>query len=34
MVDLEDRYFTVDWANLDEKPIEKRALFHPSSMRA
>lgn len=32
-MDLEDRYFNVDWSNLDEKPIERRKLYHPSSLR-
>ena len=30
-VDLEQRYFSQDW-NSDEKPIEYRQLYHPSSM--
>ena len=33
IIDLEDRYFNIDWSNLDEKPIEKRKLYHPSSLR-
>ena len=31
MLDLEDRYFTLDWVALKDKPIEKRDLSHPSS---
>jgi hypothetical protein len=27
------QYFNIDWSNLDEKPIEKRKLYHPSSLR-
>jgi len=30
ILDLEDRYFTIDWMALDDKPAETRALFHPS----
>lgn len=31
MVDLEDRYFSVEWNALHDKPIEYRQLYHPSS---
>lgn len=30
-IDLEDRYFTQDWMSLEEKPIEYRQLYHPST---
>lgn len=31
VLDLEDRYFTLGWVGLKEKPIEYRNLYHPSS---
>ena len=31
IIDLEDRYFTLDWMGLSEKPIEYRQMYHPSS---
>jgi Ca2+-dependent lipid-binding protein len=31
VIDLEDRYFTLDWMGLKNKPVEYRSLFHPSS---
>jgi hypothetical protein len=31
ILDLEDRYFTLDWVALKDKPIETRALYHPST---
>jgi hypothetical protein len=31
IMDLEDRYFTLDWMGMKEKPIEYRQLYHPSS---
>ena len=31
MLDVEDRYFNLEWVNLDEKPIEYRQIYHPSS---
>jgi len=31
IMDLEDRYFTLDWMGLKEKPVEYRSLYHPSS---
>lgn len=31
VLDLEDRYFTLDWVALKAKPVETRALYHPSS---
>lgn len=31
VLDLEDRYFTLDWMSLKDKPIEYRTLYHPSS---
>lgn len=31
LLDLEDRYFTLDWMALKEKPVEYRQLYHPSS---
>lgn len=30
-VDLEDRYFSMDWQSLEHKPIEYRQIYHPSS---
>jgi hypothetical protein len=30
-IDLEDRYFTLDWMAMKDKPIEYRSLYHPSS---
>lgn len=31
VVDLEDRYFSLDWQSLPEKPVEYRQIYHPSS---
>jgi len=31
LLDVEDRYFNMEWVNLDEKPIEYRQIYHPSS---
>lgn len=31
ILDLEDRYFTLDWKALRNKPVETRALYHPST---
>lgn len=33
-LDLEDRYFTLDWVALKDKPVETRPLYHPSSNMA
>lgn len=30
-IDLEDRYFTLEWQSLEHKPIEFRKLYHESS---
>ena len=30
-IDLEDRYFSPEWQSIEEKPIELRSLYHPSS---
>jgi hypothetical protein len=30
-IDLEDRFFSVEWQSLKNKPIEFRQLYHPSS---
>lgn len=30
-IDVEDRYFSVEWNSLADKPIEYRQLYHPSS---
>jgi len=30
-VDLEDRYFSLDWVAIKDKPVEYRQLYHPSS---
>lgn len=31
ILDVEDRFFNLEWQNLDEKPIEAREIYHPSS---
>ena len=31
LLDVEDRFFSMEWQNLDEKPIEYRQIYHPSS---
>ena len=31
ILDLEDRYFNMEWRALVDKPIEYRQLYHPSS---
>lgn len=31
IVDLEDRYFSLEWQSLHEKPIEYRQIYHESS---
>lgn len=31
ILDLEDRYFSIEWDNLEEKPIEWRQIYHKSS---
>jgi len=31
VVDLEDRYFSLEWQSLEHKPIEYRQLYHESS---
>lgn len=31
MVDLEDRYFSMEWQSLEEKPIEYRQIYHECS---
>ena len=33
-VDLEDRFFSIEWQSLSDKPIEYRQLYHPSSALA
>ena len=30
-LDLDDRYFNKEWQSIENKPIEYRALYHPSS---
>jgi hypothetical protein len=30
-VDLEDRYFLPEWRALQNKPVEYRQIYHPSS---
>ena len=30
-IDLEDRFFSVEWMSIKNKPIEYRQLYHPSS---
>ena len=30
-IDLDDRFFSPDWQALAHKPVESRALQHPSS---
>jgi len=27
-IDLEDRYFSMEWKSLDDKPIEYRPIYH------
>jgi hypothetical protein len=31
ILDLEDRFFSPDWQSIENKPIEYRQLYHPSS---
>lgn len=31
IVDLEDRYFSLEWQSLHDKPIEYRQIYHESS---
>mmetsp|Transcript_30294 Transcript_30294/g.46318 ORF Transcript_30294/g.46318 Transcript_30294/m.46318 type:complete len:166 (+) Transcript_30294:3661-4158(+) len=31
ILDLEDRYFSMEWQALEEKPIEYRQIYHPST---
>ena len=31
IIDLDDRFFTPEWNYLEEKPIEQRQLYHPST---
>ena len=31
VIDLEDRYFSLEWQSLNNKPIEYRKLYHESS---
>lgn len=31
ILDLEDRYFSMEWNGLVEKPIEYRQIYHPST---
>lgn len=31
IIDLEDRYFTMEWQSLKEKPIEYRQIYHQST---
>ncbi len=33
-IDLEDRYFSPDWQSIENKPVEHRSLYHPSSRMA
>lgn len=30
-IDLEDRFFSIEWQSIKQKPIEYRQLYHPSS---
>jgi Ca2+-dependent lipid-binding protein len=30
-IDLEDRFFSLDWQSIKQKPIEYRQLYHPST---
>lgn len=32
VIDLDDRFFTPEWAAMEEKPVEQRQLYHPSTM--
>lgn len=31
ILDVEDRYFSLDWQSLEHKPVEYRQIYHPSS---
>jgi len=31
VIDLDDRYFSPDWQQIEEKPVEYRSLYHASS---
>jgi hypothetical protein len=31
VVDLEDRFFSPEWQSIENKPIEYRNIYHPSS---
>ena len=31
ILDVEDRFFSLEWQNLKDKPIEYRQIYHPSS---
>jgi len=31
IIDLEDRYFTMEWQSLNDKPIEYRQIYHNST---
>jgi len=31
VIDLEDRYFNLNWLTLEDKPIEYRQIYHKSS---
>jgi len=31
LVDLDDRFFSPEWQAIEEKPIEHRQIYHPSS---
>ena len=30
-IDLDDRFFSPDWQFIEDKPIEERQIYHPSS---
>jgi Ca2+-dependent lipid-binding protein len=30
-IDLEDRYFSPEWQSIENKPVEHRSIYHPSS---
>ena len=30
-IDLEDRFFSPEWQSIEDKPIELRSLYHPTS---
>lgn len=31
IIDLDDRFFCPEWQQIEDKPVEYRSLYHPSS---